>query len=272
MKKGSLVVVGSGIQAGTHITVQAERFIREAEKVLYVIPGAWAESWMQSLNETAESLVPLYGENKRRLDTYGQMVERIMGYVREGLQVCAVFYGHPGVFVLPSHEAIAVARREGYPAMMCPGVSAEDYLIAELGFDPAKSGCQSFEATDFLVRHRRFDPHSHLIIWQIGVIGHVGSRATTKTTGLEMLVDELAKTYGRDYEVVIYEGAPHPQYRSRIERLRLGDLPKARLISISTLYVPPLPDVAVDEARLAALGLSVADITKTHHHDSVRDA
>jgi precorrin-6B methylase 1 len=263
MPKGTLVVVGSGIQYSTHITAQAERAIREAEKVLYVIPGPWAEAWMQSLNPTAESLIPLYGDNKRRLDTYGQMVDRIMVVVRQGLNVCAVFYGHPGVFVLPSHEAIKQARAEGYSAWMCPGVSAEDCLFADLGIDPAVCGCQSFEATDFLIRHRRFDPHSHLIIWQVGVIGHLGQTATQEKGGLQLLVEVLQETYGLAHEVVIYEAAPHPQYRSRIEPIPLSQLPEARLMSISTLYVPPIGEAAVDEERLALLGLTTADLSKT---------
>ena len=263
MSQGSLIVVGSGIQYSTHITAQAERFIREAEKVLYVIPGPWAEAWMQSLNPTAESLIPLYGDNKRRLDTYEQMVAQIMSHVRRGLNVCAVFYGHPGVFVLPSHEAIKQARAEGFSAWMHPGVSAEDCLFADLGIDPAVSGCQSFEATDFLIRHRRFDPYSHLVIWQVGVIGHLGQTATQEKGGLQLLVEVLQKTYGAMHEVVIYEAAPHPQYRSRIEPVFLSQLPESRLMSISTLYIPPIGDAPVNQERLALLGLTTADLSKT---------
>lgn len=262
MARGSLVVVGTGIQYGAHITAQAERFIREAEKVLYVIPGPWAEPWMHSLNPTAESLIPLYGDNKRRLDTYGQMVVHIMKFVRQGLNVCAVFYGHPGVFVLPSHEAIREARQEGFSAVMFPGVSAEDCLFADLGIDPALCGCQSFEATDFLLRHRRFDPNSHLVIWQVGLIGHLGQAATQETAGLKLLVEVLQEEYDKAHEVIVYEAAPHPQYQSRIEPISLQQLPEARLMSISTLYVPPRGDTPIDQERLAILGLKTTDIFK----------
>ena len=54
------------------------------------------------------------------------------------------------VFVQPSHESIAIARLEGFSARMLPGISAEDCLFADIGLDPGKDGCQSFEATDFL--------------------------------------------------------------------------------------------------------------------------
>lgn len=262
MTSGSLIVVGSGIQRGTHITAQADHAMREAHKLFYVIPGPWAEPWMLSMNPTAESLIPLYGDNKRRMDTYGHMVETIMKAVREGKRVCAAFYGHPGVFVTPSHAVIDQARKEGFEAVMQPGVSAEDCLFADLGIDPAFVGCFSVEATDFLVRHRRYDPASHLIIWQVGVIGHLGPIATKDKVGLKLLVEVLAEEYGKEHEVIIYEAAPHPDYRSRIERLPLNQLPDARLMSISTLYVPPRSETIIDEDRLAVLGLSTADLSK----------
>jgi hypothetical protein len=87
------------------------------------------------------------------------------------LEVCVVFYGHPGVFVQPAHEAIRVARLEGFTARMLPGISAEDCLFADIEVDPGVYACQSFEATDFLVRKRKFDPRSPLVLWQIGSIG-----------------------------------------------------------------------------------------------------
>ena len=43
--------------------------------------------------------------------------------IRAGFRVCAVFYGHPGVFVYPSHEAIRRARAEGFAARMLPALT-----------------------------------------------------------------------------------------------------------------------------------------------------
>ena len=91
--------------------------------------------------------------------------------VRAGSRVVGVFYGHPAVFVTPSHRAIAIAKEEGYSAKILPGISAEDCLYADLSIDPAVPGCQMFEATDYLVREKAADISSHLILWQIGAIG-----------------------------------------------------------------------------------------------------
>ena len=91
--------------------------------------------------------------------------------VRAGYDVLGIFYGHPGVFVCPSHRAIALARDEGFMAKMLPGVSAEDCMFSDLGFDPAIPGCTSQEATALLVSGKKLDPSVHNIIWQVGGVG-----------------------------------------------------------------------------------------------------
>ena len=87
------------------------------------------------------------------------MADAIVAEVELGKTVCAVFYGHPGVFARPSHLAIERTRALGHRAEMLPAVSAEDCLFADLGVDPG-DGCQSFEATNFVVRPPggSFDP------------------------------------------------------------------------------------------------------------------
>ena len=91
--------------------------------------------------------------------------------VRSGCNVLGIFYGHPGVFVSPSHRAISIARSEGFAAKMLPGVSAEDYLFSDLGFDPAAPGCMTQEATSLLIYNKKLDPSVHNIIWQVGAVG-----------------------------------------------------------------------------------------------------
>jgi hypothetical protein len=91
--------------------------------------------------------------------------------VRLGHSVVGVFYGHPGVFVSPSHMAIEKARSEGYQARMLPGISAEDYLFADVGFDPNTYGCMSWEATSLLLRNKSLDPSVSNIVWQVGAVG-----------------------------------------------------------------------------------------------------
>ena len=201
---------------------------------------------IESLNPSAESLDHLYSADLPRLETYRAMVDVIMMHVRRGLDVCVAFYGHPGVFVRPSHEAIERARSEGYPALMLPAISAEDCLVADLGVDPGRWGWHAYEATDFLLYRRVPDPSVALILWQLGALGERRARLGPHPDALRILTERLTEPYGPDHEVIMYEASPYPIGDPLIIRTRLGDLPVAKIRPMVTLYVPPAAAPTVD--------------------------
>jgi len=202
------------------------------------------------------------------------MVQRILAPVREGASVCLALYGHPGVFVYPSHEAIRRAREEGYPARMLPGISAEDCLFADLEIDPARQGLRSYEATDFLVSGRPVDPTSGLVLWQVGAIGVATfhRRAVWRTDGLAPLVETLRGHYPVDHEVILYTAATLPVARPEIHRLRLQQLtqpPEGVEVSVAaTLYVPPAREAKIDTAALERLELALTAVGVELEHDA----
>ena len=99
--------------------------------MLHLVPDPVTRSWIERCNPRSRSLHGLYAPGKRRSDTYAEMVSELLEPVRAGREVCAAFYGHPGVFARPGHEAIRLARDEGFPARMLPAVSALDCLVAD---------------------------------------------------------------------------------------------------------------------------------------------
>jgi uncharacterized protein YabN with tetrapyrrole methylase and pyrophosphatase domain len=255
---GSLVVVGTGIRTVGQLTVEAIAWIRKADRVLYVIGDPIAEAAIVELNpEGAESLSTYYAENKPRLQTYNEMVDRILECVRGGDLTCVACYGHPGVFVYPSHESIRRARAEGYSARMLPGISAEDCLFADLGIDPGIYGCQSYEATDFLANNRRVDPTSSVVLWQIGVVGD----ATFKRFGYDLsafplLIERLLEFYPATHVVYLYEAAVFPGCEPVIQPVPLHALGQVPLTAGYTLYIPPAFATAADPviyARMKAM-------------------
>jgi len=206
---------------------------------LYLVTDPISAEGIERLNPRARSLGSCYVEGEDRRDAYARMIEEILAPVRAGQRVCAAFYGHPGVFVLPSHEAIGQARREGYAARMLPGVSAEDCLFADLGVDPARTGCQSYEATRFLEERPRVEPSAALVLWQIGVVGSSNHSAEPHAPGLGALVSALCEIYGSNHEVVVYEASRYAGVDPLVRRVPLHRLAGA-VTPASTLYVPPL--------------------------------
>jgi siroheme synthase len=94
---GSLIVVGTGIHLVGDLTLAAKAWIEQADKVLFAVADPASAKWLGTLNATAEAL-PVDRAVSRRREMHQQMVERILVEVRRGRRVCAVFYGHPGVF------------------------------------------------------------------------------------------------------------------------------------------------------------------------------
>lgn len=253
---GSLTIVGSGIMMVGQITLEAQSYIRAADVVYYLLTDPVTEDWVHENNPNSLSLETFYPGRVNRLDSYLEMTDAICASVRSGKDVTAVFYGHPGVFVFPSHAAIRTLRAEGLPARMLPGISAEDCLFADLGFDPALPGCQSYEATDFLVHDRRIDPRSHLVIWQVGVVGSVlYERDYDVSAGLSLLVKKLGTEIPFDHMVVVYEASRYPICPPRIDWIQLGELTNEMLTPISTLYIPPAAESEPDVAVIEELGI-----------------
>jgi uncharacterized protein YabN with tetrapyrrole methylase and pyrophosphatase domain len=252
---GSLTVVGTGIQLGTHLTREARLLLETADVVLSLVAEPAMQAVLEELNPETRSLRDFYELGESRAEAYQAMAEEILRHVREGKNVVAAFYGHPGVFVAPSHEAIRTARAEGYKARMLPGISAEDCLFADLGVDPASSGCQSYEATDFLVHRRRIDPRSALVLWQIGTVGVVVAAATAQASGLRVLVETLLEDYPPEHEVTVYEAAPYPGFDPLVLTVGLSELSAEHVTGLSTLYVPPREQAPLDLTMLDRLGL-----------------
>lgn len=258
--QGSLTIVGMGIQIIRHMTVEALQHVRDADRLLYLVATDLHARWLHMQNDAAESLESSLLDGRPRVEAYREMAERLLAPVRDGHRVCACFYGHPGVFVSAAHEALRLARAEGLQAVMLPAVSAEDCLFADLSLDPAAHGCQSFEATDFLLCRRRFDERSLLVLWQVGVIGEMSSReGGYSSAGLTMLRDRLLEVYPPSHEVIVYEAAPHPSLPTRRDRVALSVLESATVSAVSTLVVPILEPAGADLALAEQLQRLVAD-------------
>jgi hypothetical protein len=211
---------------------------------------------IERLNANTRSLHGHYRPGLVRTDTYNAIAEDILAAVRRGGKICVAFYGHPGVFAQPAHDAIRLAREEGYNARMLPAVSAEDCLFADLGVDPGATGCQSYEATDFLIRQRKIDTSAALVLWQVGVVGNLTFAPEGDSSRLPVLVDCLCTLYPPEHEVVLYEASPFPACGPIVDRLPLADVASANASPASTLYVPPLSARSVDREMVIRLGLT----------------
>ena len=261
MEPHTLVIVGTGINGVEHLHNGARAWLASADRVFYLVADPATESIIQQLSPNAASLAQLYDAQIHRHVTYRLMVDVLLSHLLVHPLVCAAFYGHPCVFVDSARQAVRRAREAGFRALVVPAVSAEDCLFADLGLDPGRSGCQSFEVTDFLVVRRQIDTSCPLILWQISALGILTGGASSgpnQTPHLSVLAEVLTAYYGADHQAVIYEAATLPLAKPRIEPLPIRRIPEARVTSASTLYVPPNRQPTIDATMLRRLGIEAA--------------
>ncbi|WP_256077369.1 SAM-dependent methyltransferase [Massilia sp. YIM B04103] len=256
---GELTIIGSGIET-VGFSLGDQELIRSADHVFYCVADPATVVWIRDLRPDAHDLYVLYDDNKVRYVTYMQMAEAMLHHVRQAKKVVAIYYGHPGVFVLSTHRAILIARREGHRATMRAGVSALDCLCADLGVDPSHPGLQTHEASDMLIRLRKPDTSLHVVLWQVGLIGEMGFRRKGYVnSNFSILIDYLQGVYGKDYPVTHYVASRYPTIPPLIETYPLSRLHEPdiqlRVTGISTFYLAPRDAVEADHDMLQRLGL-----------------
>jgi len=252
---GSLVVVGTGYNVAGHVTPEARASIEGAGRFFFLVTDPITSAWLRTLNGSAESLHHAYRVGEPGLEACDRMVERVLAAVRAGHRTCVAFYGHPAICVPAGLGSVRRAREEGFPARMLPAVSFEDCLFADLGLDPGVSGRVLYEATDFLIRPRTFDPTASLILLQVGVIGLVNFTLgdVPNLAGLRILMEVLLRHYPADHRVALYRNSQLPIAGPGIDWVPLSNLHDAPLSVASTLYVPALPKRRVEPEILARL-------------------
>lgn len=256
---GELIIIGSGIET-IGVALGDKKLIEEADKVLYCVADPATIVWLKRLRPDALDLYVLYGDDKIRYTTYMQMAEAQLYWVRQGLKVVVIFYGHPGVFVLSTHRAVKLARREGHKATMKASVCALDTLCADLGVDPCHPGLQTHEATDSLIRQRTLDTSLHVVLWQVGLIAEMGYRRQGYLNqNFSYFITWLQGIYGPAYPVTHYIGSRYPTIEPLIEIYQLSDLhdpaQQAKITGLSTFYLPPRDVVPSDPHTVRDLGI-----------------
>lgn len=259
---GELVIVGTGINFG-QLTLEAKAEIEHADLVLSAVPNGVMADYLTQLNGNIDSLMAYYGEGRTRVETYTAMTKRIVEETLAGKRVCAVFYGHPGVFVTASHAAIQYLKARGIRARLLPGVSAADCLFADLNIDPSHHSLVMHDATAFILADRPIDPNMGMVFWQIGIMGDFSlQKYEPSQQALCLLRDLLRQHFPSNHQICLYEAATLPGFSPRTDWFSLSALAEQRTKSYSTLYVPAIEMPYLADDRLARLGITEADLDK----------
>lgn len=251
-----LIVVGSGIKSVAHLTEETKKIIQGSEKVLYLVNEELLKQWIMRESKNAEALDSTYFNSTKRIDAYNNITSVIINNYYEYNSLCVVFYGHPTVFAESALRAVKLIQAEKGSAIILPAISSMDCLFSDLQIDPGDQGCFSIDATELLIYERKLDAYSHTILWQIANLGMFNTQSTTK---FNVLRDYLYTYYSSEQLVCLYEAALYPTKKPRIEWFKLVDLEDIRVTPISSLYIPPSPQIKLSNKYIKLLEIDLDD-------------
>ncbi len=255
-----LTITGSGIKSIAHFTTEAKAYVEGASRLLYLVNDVVVKAWVHKVNPAAQSLESIYHQSALRGQCYQAITKEILSELSQHEEVCVLFYGHPCIYVDASLNAARQALKLGYRVNVLPAVSAQDCLFADLLIDPGTNGCVSFDATYFLIKAKEPDVTSHLVLWQLGSLGELGSPNEKRVKSrLTVLANYLASYYGAEHKVIIYEAAQRPLLPFHSEEITLAELKDGHISRVSTLYVPPFQEADNNAQIIKELQIDFAE-------------
>jgi precorrin-2 methylase len=241
---GRLVLVGAGVAAVSHMTLEAIGHIKAADIVFYHATNGIAAAHIRELNSNVVDLRQYHEDQKVRKITYIQMAELMLRQVRLGKNVVGVFHGHPGVLVMAARRALAIAEIQGYETHLLPAVSSIDCLFADLRVDPANYGVQILKAGSVLEGDVPLATAGHVVILQVGFVGDpTFSFSGFKHTQHALFFERLIEKYGKQQEAVYYVASNFPGFGPMMVPRPLAEYLDPELwakMGPGTLYLPPL--------------------------------
>jgi len=223
-----LALVGTGIKTVSHLTEEAKGYICNCDKVLYLVNEPLLEIYIKKLAKLSETLETVYFKSELREKVYNNIAKKIHKELEKFDSICVVIYGHPCFFSTPGLLALSYLENS-IKTVVCPAISAQDCLYADLRFDPASGGMQTFDATEYLLYDKLIDTSSHIVIYQISMVGNLC--LPTSKVNMEAIIfikKKLLNIYGKGKKAFIYESALYPRNNPTIIEFYLDDLDKQK--------------------------------------------
>jgi L-asparaginase len=223
-----------------------------------------------------------YQVDASRMSIYRSIASDILEDADAEGPVCLALYGHPLVLSTISTMVLDGADYLGLPAVVVPGISSFDTVLADLRLDPGGVGLQVQEATDLIVQRRELDPNRGLLLLQVPQVSSAVYSATQPSEGkLQELVQYLGRFYSPDQPVVMVRSSTDA---GQVGIVRLTELQRLSVEVLDlpndlTLYLPPvavnpvarkLGDDALRPSKMAQSSEVPPDATKASNTTAVQ--
>jgi uncharacterized protein YabN with tetrapyrrole methylase and pyrophosphatase domain len=235
-------LVGYGNRLPNDFTLEALAVLKRCKRVFGVPPISAPDFGLPEM----ESLLHLYGPDKRRVQTYREMTDTVLAAAASEPPVAFATYGSAMVGTLVAHFILEEAPKRGLRVHVTNAVSCFDGMWADLNIEPF-FGFEVWEANVLIKRGIEPNLRANLVIPQAPVFEiaegpDVEKMTMQLSTTISTLRDYLLRFYPPDHTVhfVTTGAGAGPLRGPDIETLRLAELDHPGRHQGSTLFVPRL--------------------------------
>jgi uncharacterized protein YabN with tetrapyrrole methylase and pyrophosphatase domain len=231
------------------MTLQVQSVIQKSDCVVYLVNDPAMKRWIIDNSVQSISLDPIYFSFRDRNQSYEAISREIINIVKNNRNTCFVIYGHPLFLTNASEQIIKDIEQSSLDVQVeiLPGISSLDCLFCDLRIDPGPRGIQAYEATEFITKNYVINSCSHLVLWQIGVVGIKTVIAderdlkcsTERSHALSKVKERLMTWYQQDHPVVLYTASIYPSIPFERIDISISHLDTVSIPRLSTAYIPP---------------------------------
>lgn len=245
-----LFIAGIGIKFLSHMTLEVQSIIQKSDSVIYLVNEPAMKRWIEENSKKAISLDAIYFNFQERNDAYQAICREVINIAAQNKNTCFILYGHPLILSNSSEQLIKEIKERALhiDIEILPGISSIDTLLCDLCVDPGSGGLQAFEATEFLNKNYKINIDSHLILWQVGVVGVEKIiqkdrdliNSVERKKALNQLKQKLIGIYGKAHPIVLYVASMYPQTPFERIDICLSKLDVVNIPRLSTVYIEPI--------------------------------
>lgn len=256
--KKRLTIVGRGVDPAKHLTLDAIRALRSADRILGIEPEH--ETWLQLRAEfdlpEIESVASLYQDKANDFDNYRRFIDYALELTRRHSNVALLVAGHPrlGVTFLQLLSRMAPADVD---VRVIEGISSFDVMMNLLAIDALERGTVLVDANRLLLFQYSLEPALGYFVYHVCSVGNSRTDFSEPSAGnrLDLLQRHLLRFYRPEKTLHFCKASNGRDEPSRLSEFRLSELNRmaSEVDFGTTLYIPSESPSRLDRQYLELL-------------------
>jgi len=213
--KFDLACVGTSILGLRALTLESITYFAHADVVYYYPVTACHLDFMRELNDNVIDMNnTLYRDGRRYQEAYSEIIDEVLSTARSGKRIAYAVQGSPAFLAYTSIELIRRAKRENLHAVMVPGVSSFECLLATVTTSHDLYDVQLYNCATVVYSGAKINPHTACCLFNLAVYASpVISKITNQldTDKVEALRKSLRKFYSDFHTLTLVYVRPDGQ-------------------------------------------------------------